>query len=181
MKELSNAEIALLGLLSEQPMHPYMIERQVQHRDMRFWTDLSMSSIYKLLRKMEEDGLLNRENQISEANQLQKIYSLSQTGRKALQEAIEKKLSVPEHVRWPIDIGLYNSSLLPKKKVCAALRTYRTELEAKIKGYKDLREYLVQSGCPAHRYQIAVRPIFLLKAEIKWIDTYLEELQSTKS
>jgi len=54
MPDLTNAEAALLGLLSERPMHPYQIEKEVRSRDMRFWTELSMSSIYKLLRKLEK-------------------------------------------------------------------------------------------------------------------------------
>jgi DNA-binding PadR family transcriptional regulator len=46
MPNLSNAEAALLGLLSEQSMYPYQIEKEVRYREMRFWTELSMSSIY---------------------------------------------------------------------------------------------------------------------------------------
>jgi len=32
---LSNTETALLGLLCEEPMHPWQIQKVVQHRDMR--------------------------------------------------------------------------------------------------------------------------------------------------
>ena len=62
---LSNAEAALLGLLAEKPMHPYQIEQEVRYRDMRFWTELSMSSIYKLLRKLEREGLVIKKVQKS--------------------------------------------------------------------------------------------------------------------
>ena len=48
MVEISNAETTLLGLLSEQSMYPYQIEQEVKYRGMRFWTELAMSSIYKL-------------------------------------------------------------------------------------------------------------------------------------
>ena len=57
MDALSNGEAALLGLLSEKPMYPYQIEQEVKYRDMRFWNDLSMSSIYKLLDGLEKKGL----------------------------------------------------------------------------------------------------------------------------
>ena len=177
MMELSNAEAALLGLLSEQSMHPYLIEQEVKHRDMRFWTDLSMSSIYKLLRKLEKEELLTRENRISEENRLQKVYSISKKGTAALQIKIEQLLSRPEHLRWPIDVGVYNLDLIPKKKAYAALEKYRDELQKQIKGYNDLHGYLVQSRCPAHRLELAKRPVFLLKAEIAWVDSCLSELK----
>ncbi len=72
MNELSNSEAALLGLLSEEPMHPYKIDQEFEYRDMRSWTELSMSSIYKLLRKLEKEQLVNSEKIISSENRLQK-------------------------------------------------------------------------------------------------------------
>ena len=86
MEHISNSEAALLGLLSEEPMHPYRIEQEVKYRDMRFWTELSMSSIYKLLRKLEKEGFTECTNKISEKNRLQKHYSISSAGKKALQQ-----------------------------------------------------------------------------------------------
>ena len=67
MVEISKAEAALLGLLSECPMHAYQIEQEAEFRDMRSWTDLSMSSIYKLLKKLEERELVMRNDEMSEA------------------------------------------------------------------------------------------------------------------
>jgi DNA-binding PadR family transcriptional regulator len=178
MTPLTNAEVALLGLLTEQSMHPYSIEQEVKYRDMRFWTDLSMSSIYKLLRKLETDGLITRKNQVSAENRLQKVYSINKKGVKALQQKIEELLSAPEHIRWTIDVAIYNSDLLPAKTVRTALNAYRDELRKKITGYNDLLGFLIQSGCPAHRFHLAKRPVFLLEAEIQWVDTYLEEMKA---
>lgn len=177
MLKLSNAEIALLGLLTEQSMHPYLIEQEVKHRDMRFWTELSMSSIYKLLRKLEKEGLITSKNQVSSENRLQKVYSINKKGEKAIQQKIEELLSTPEHIRWPVDIGIYNSNLLTPAKIYTALSNYRIELQKKIKGYQELLEYLIQSKCPKHRFEIAKRPVFLYEAEIAWIDSYLPMLK----
>ena len=66
MPTLSNKETALLMLLSEQPMHAYQIEKIVEQRAMREWTEISMSSIYKLLRKLEARRLISSRQQQSE-------------------------------------------------------------------------------------------------------------------
>ena len=176
MPDLSNAEAALLGLLSEKAMYPYQIEQEVKYRDMRFWTELSMSAIYKLLRKQEKDGFVKSTNEISAENRLKKIYSISEMGKKALTDRIEKLLSIPEHIRWQFDIGIYNSDLLSKPQVREALRKYRAILEENIKGYQDLLKFLQDSGCPAHRLTIATRPVYLLKGELTWVDAYLADL-----
>jgi DNA-binding PadR family transcriptional regulator len=176
MAELSNVEAALLGLLSERPRYPYQIEQEVEGRDMRFWTELSMSSIYKVLRKLEKDGYVKRVNMVSPENRLRKIYTLSAEGRRALREKIETLMSSPEHIRWPIDIGTYNCDLLPPAKVRAALKKYRRALAEKIGGYEALLKYLKEAGCPAHRFGVATRPVFLLKGELRWVDSYLAQL-----
>lgn len=177
MTGLSNVEAALLGLLSERPMHPYQIEREVKYRDMRSWTELSMSSIYKLLGKLEKGGFVIRMNEVSPQNRLRKNYSISTKGENALSAKLEMLLSEPEHIRWRIDIGTYNSDLLPVEKVRAALYKHRKVLEEKIRGYKDLLKFLQDAGCPAHRFGVATRPVFLLKGEIQWIDSYLALLK----
>ncbi len=177
MSELSNAEAALLGLLSEEPMYPYQIEQEVKFRDMRYWTELSMSSIYKLLKKLENESFVSLTSKISKENRLRKYYSISSTGKKALKSKLTSLLNEPEHMRWQVDIGIYNCDLLPAKKVEAALKKYRSALEEKIKGYKDLLRFLKDHNCPAHRFGVATRPGFLLKGEIDWIDSYLAQLK----
>jgi DNA-binding PadR family transcriptional regulator len=176
VKTLSNAEAALLGLLSERPMYPYQIEQEVKYRDMRFWTELSMSSIYKLLSSLEKKGLVARVNEVSQENRLRKLYSISDEGAKALQDKLTALLSDPEHIRWQVDIGTYNCDLLPPEAVRKALNEYRQVLEKNIKGYRDLRQFLIDSGCPSHRMAIADRPVFLMEGEIAWVDSYIAQL-----
>ena len=181
MVGLSTAEAALLGLLSEQPMYPYQIEQQVKYRDMRFWTELSMSSIYKLLRKLEKAGFVTKTKEISPKNRLHTIYTITEKGKKQLQSKIETLLSQPEHIRWQIDVGTYNSNLLSDKKVKDSLVKYRSALEKKITGYEELLKFLQDSNYPAYRFGLATRPIFLLKGEIQWVDSYLNSLGQSQN
>jgi len=74
---MGNKEIAVLGLLSERPMHGYDLEHEIRMRDMRYWTEISMSSVYKILKKLEEKGLINCEVKQTPNNVAQKVYSLT--------------------------------------------------------------------------------------------------------
>lgn len=181
MAGLSNAEAALLGLLCEGSMHAYEIERQVKYRDMRFWTELSMSSIYKSLRRLEKDGLVARTDEITPQNRLRKLYVASSQGRKALRTKLESLLAEPEHVRWRVDIATYNCDLLSPAAAKAALKKYRQALKEKIRGYEALLKFLRDAGCPPHRFAVATRPVFMLKGEIQWTDSFLGQLGRTGS
>ncbi|HMK47768.1 MAG TPA: PadR family transcriptional regulator, partial [Methanocella sp.] len=166
MDQISNAEAALMGLLSEGSMYPYQIEQEVKFRDMRSWTELSMSSIYKVLANLEKKGLVERTNEISPENRLRKLYSVSDMGRRALREKLVSLLSEPEHIRWRVDIGTYNCDLLPAAEVRESLLQYREGLLKSIKCYQELQKFMAGCGCPKNRLAVATRPVFLLKGEI---------------
>lgn len=174
---LSSAEAALLGLLAEKPMHPYQIEQEVRYRDMRSWTELSMSSIYKLLRKLEKEGLVLKKIEKSPENRLRKGYSLSGEGERRLQAKVRELLSEPEHTRWRVDIGTYNGNLVPEKVIREAMHAYRHALREKITGYRNLQRFLEGTGCPRHRLALAIRPVYLLEAEIAWVNSFLGQLK----
>ena len=53
---MTNAELAILGLIAEQPRHGYQIEQVIEERGMRNWTEIGFSSIYYLLKKLEKAG-----------------------------------------------------------------------------------------------------------------------------
>ena len=177
MAELSNAETTLLGLLAEEPMHPYQIEKEVEWRDMRFWTELSMSSIYKLLRKLEKEQRVTCERAVTEGNRVRKVYSLTPEGRAALAEKLRLLLSEPEHVRWRVDIGVSNLAVLPLEEAAGCLERYREELGKQASGYRDLEKFLIDNDCPLHRLAVARRPMYLLEAEIRWVDDFLAEIR----
>jgi DNA-binding PadR family transcriptional regulator len=174
---LSNSEAALLGLLAEGPMHPYQIELEVRERDMRYWTDLSMSSIYKLLRGLEKRELVAGRREVSQENRLRKVYRLTEPGRAALRETILALLAEPEHKKWGIDIAISNLAVLEPPAAGEALRAYRQELAARRREYGELEGYLREVGCPVHRLALARRPMALLAGEIEWVTNYIEELE----
>lgn len=175
MAPISNADTALLGLLSEEPMHPWQIEKEVRERDMRFWTDLSQSTIYKQLRSLQDQSLVEVREEVADGR-LRKVYSLTDAGWQALRDRICELLSKPEHVKWRFDLATYNVDQLPKAQALECLAGYRAGLERDIKGYRDLEGYLIGAGCPTHRLALARRPIKILEGELGWLDEYVAEL-----
>jgi DNA-binding PadR family transcriptional regulator len=176
MSTISSCELALLVLLSEGPAHPYQIEKTVEERDMRYWTELSMSSIYKTLRQLETKGLALSEVSLSERNVGRKTYALTQPGKDLLASTLREYLSVPEKERWRIDLATSHLDLLERDEVAAALDKYRSEVEKLISGYEALEKYLVESGCPEHALALARRPHFRYEAELRWLDDYRSRL-----
>jgi len=175
MPPIPNADVALLGLLSEEPKHPWQIDKDVEWRDMRFWTDLSQSTIYRQLRALKKAGLVTAREEKAEGR-LRKVYSATDAGRAALRERLRELLSEPEHLKWRVDLGTSNLDLLPPEEALEALARYRVKLEENVKCYHELEQFLIDSGCPVHRLALARRPIRLYEGEIRWLDEYVAEL-----
>lgn len=121
MIDLTNAETALLGLLSEKPMCFNQIEQEVQYRDMNFWTELSVPSIKSLLFKLVTLGLVTVNSEECSEKPPRELYKITEPGMDALSSKIAKILSNVEHIRWQLDIGTYNCNFLPKDKVVESL------------------------------------------------------------
>ncbi len=173
---VTNAEAALMGLLAENPKHPYQIEKDVQYRDMRSWTDLSMSSIYKLLKKLEDAGMVKAEVELSEGNRARKIFEITADGREALEVKLRALLRKPEIPKDPFNLAIYNSDQLPVNEIKDCLMLYREEVQELVEGYKRLEQFLRDSDCSPARLAVAVRPQHHWEGELRWLEAYLKEL-----
>lgn len=175
---ISNAETALLGLLAEKPKHPYQIEKDVEYREMRTWTDLSMSSIYKLLKKLEDLNLVSSETTLTEENRARKIYSITEEGRGSLEIKLRTILRRPELVKDPFLLGIYNADILEVDELISCLEFYREEVVETITGYGKLRDFLKEQNCSAVRLAVATRPGYQWEAVLRWLDEFLPDLKA---
>ena len=173
-------EITLLGLLSEGPRHPYQLEKIVRARDLRYWTDLSMSSIYKLLPALEKRGLVACAKTVEAQGRLRKVFRLTPAGRKVLRAGLLEWLAEPEHLQWRLDIAVSNLANLTRRQILAALEKHRLALDERISGYRELEKYLLAAGCPAYRLALARRPILVYEGERLWLAEYIQEIQNSK-
>lgn len=176
VRPLGNAEMALLGLLAREPMHPYRIEQEIRRRDLRSWTELSMSAVYKHLASLEKKGIVRVTKQRSPENRLRKIYALSEAGKKALKKGLLALLHAPVHTRWPVDIAISNSGLFTAEEVREALHNYKRALREKVAAYRERQYELGKAGAPPEQQALAVRPVYLLEAEIAWVNSFLNQL-----
>ncbi len=176
LNQLSNAETALLGLISEKQKHAYEITSDIKSRSMDYWTDISFSNVYRLLAKLEKNKLLTSKNKVTKSNVLQKIYSLTQLGRDALKEKIKEIASAWQPSIQPIDIALKNLIILDTKEALECLQKYQTSLEDTIKGYKELEKYIIDNHGHLANIQLATRRIYMLEGEKKWLENFKQNL-----
>jgi DNA-binding PadR family transcriptional regulator len=175
---ISNAELALLSLLAEEPRHAYELEQVIEERNMRDWTEIGFSSIYRLLSKLEAAGWLSSQLQPPEGRgPARKVYHLTPAGQEAWQEAALQNLAEPEHKFSSFLLGLDNLGALPASDVQQAIRK---NLETQKTVYQHL-SMAVENHPMRDDFYISIFFDYLLNQianETKWLQDLSDKLET---
>ena len=175
---MTNAELAVLSLLAEQPRYGYDIESVINERGMREWTEIGFSSIYYLLKKLGQEGMIEGQLEKSEYGPARKVYHLTPAGRKALHTGVLHALSVPGRCYPPLQLGLANLPGIPYADAVAALRQYHSALEARCKHVRATQES--QSPLPYCVDAMFSHSVTMLEAELAWVKQFIEQMEERK-
>lgn len=171
---MTNAELALLSLLAEQPRYGYEIEQVIEARGMRDWTDIGFSSIYFLLKKLEIAGLIHATLRGGGSGPARKVFRLTPSGRRACHAGILEALSEPIPVHARIQLGLANLPGIPPAEAAASLRCYRRLLADRIQELTAKRS--LQQPLPYFVEAMFNHSLCQLLAEVGWLDGFIRQL-----
>lgn len=138
------AELSILSLIVERPRHGYEIEQIIEQRGMRDWAEISFSSIYYLLRRLEtQKNVRSRIQADGSGGAARRVYSATAAGESLCKEAFEA-LSQPRRAYVPFLAGLFNLARLPSEARLTALRQYSKKLAERCN--------LVQENCAKPKF-----------------------------
>lgn len=172
---MTNAELAILGLVVEQPRHGYEIEQVIEERGMRNWTEIGFSSIYYLLKKLEREELIAGHLEEAARGPARKVYRAIPAGEEALRAGVLDALSVPRRCYSPLQLGLSHLPGIPPGEAVAALRQYREALVARLAHVQE--RHRSQQPLPRFIQAMFEHSITMIEAEIGWIDSFIEEME----
>jgi len=170
---ITNAELAILSLVAEQPVHGYQIEQIIEERGMREWTEIGFSSIYYLLNKLEKRGWISSRMQNAvHQGPTRHVFTISPDGYKTCRIETIKALSEPHTSASHFPLGLANLPLLNHFEILNALRHYEDILIQKKKEL-DLKQNNYGNGIPVHVKALFDHSIQSIQAELKWVQNFI--------
>jgi PadR family transcriptional regulator AphA len=128
MKKELAPEWALLGLLTQKPMHGYELHRYFTDPSAlgQVWY-LGLSQMYKLLKELEGQGYLEVTLERQENYPARKVYHITPSGRAAFLQWMEKPVSSTRLIRVEFLAKLFLAQLLGAEMI---ERVIDTQLEA---------------------------------------------------
>ena len=167
----SDADIVVLSLLAEQPRHGYDLDRVIEQRGYRQWTSLAFSSVYYLLKRLSERGLLEPD----EGSQGRRtVFRVTEAGRRELRQAAGERLLTPVPPSAGVLPALNAYSRLDDPALAALLARRAEALLGRLDELRALRAQVDEE----HALAIFDYEILRQEADLAWTRSLLKKAGS---
>jgi DNA-binding PadR family transcriptional regulator len=176
---LTTPDLVLISLLAERPMHGYQANLELERREIRDWAGISRPQVYYSLDKLARAGLIRAtENVEPAAGPDRSVFETTIKGRRALEEALERKEWATQRERPPFLTWIALSWQARPGVFRKQIHLRQQFLERELTREKEiLRSILEEVGHPYHE---AVWMVSLMieqfKLELKWLTKLAREL-----
>lgn len=167
----SDADIVVLSLLAEQPRHGYDLDRVIEQRGYRQWTSLAFSSVYYLLKRLSERGLLEPD----EGSQGRRtVFRVTEAGRRELRQAAGERVLAPAPPSAGVLPALNAYSRLDDPALAALLARRAEALLGRLDELRALRAQVDEE----HALAIFDYEILRQEADLAWSRSLLKKAGS---
>ena len=167
----SDADIVLLSLLAERPRHGYDLDRVIEQRGYRQWTSLAFSSVYYLLKRLSERGLLEPD----EGSQGRRtVFRVTEAGRRELRQAAGERVLAPAPPSAGVLPALNAYSRLDDPELVTLLVRRAEALLGRLDELRALRAQVDEE----HALAIFDYEILRQEADLAWTRSLLKKADS---
>jgi DNA-binding PadR family transcriptional regulator len=197
MKQLTDAELLLLGLVAEMPRHGYELDQVIRQRGMREWTQIGFSSIYFVLGKLQKMGLVTAKKPLARRRGLarrrlaavsrsgtrrakgtkaRKVYSVTPAGRRALAAQTIAALRDVRPAYSSVLLGMINWPALNREQSLKALQARSKAIESERTRLGTIQ--VEQQPLPDYVEALFEYSLGQLRAEAEWVSRTLAYMTS---
>jgi DNA-binding PadR family transcriptional regulator len=174
----SPVALVVLGLLAEEPLHPYAMRQRISERAHDRLPGVRPASLYDVVQRLADAGLVNAGEPSREGNRPERVgYVITDAGREALTGWVAESLKDPARAdEFPAALSFMY--VLGPDLVTDILWARAHALSESIAADEAALADAEGGGVPPiflseHRYQLALR-----RAERDWIVAFTEALRT---
>jgi len=170
---LTTADLVLLSLLAERPMHGYQANAELVRREVQDWAGISRPQVYYSMEKLARLGMLREVESHGPAEGPERaVFTVTARGKTALADALEREDWTTQRER-PAFLTWMALSWRARPGIFAAQARRRREfLRKEIQREKETLESIFKEV--GHAYHEAVWMVKLMIAqmetEMRWLD-----------
>ena len=180
---LTTADLVVLSLLAEQPMHGYQLMSEYARQEVADWASVSKAQIYYALEKLARRGLLEVQRQDRPENSVRErtVYAPTRAGKLALAESLAATAWATTRVATPFTTWVGLSIHTRPSAALAVIAERRAFLREELRRENASLTYIKSLSSARARVGEAIVDLVIrqLKVELKWIDELAVRLKST--
>lgn len=173
------ADLVVLGLLSEQPMHGYQLVAELDRRDVEDWAAISRPHVYYALKKLDRLGLIARlADPGKPAGPKRQVYQVTAQGRAALAASLAARHWAEQRPPPPFLTWLALSIHARGEERRALVAARRVFLEAELARERATLEAIKADHGPSVGVAAAMVTLCIrqFEVELAWLDEMVEAL-----
>jgi DNA-binding PadR family transcriptional regulator len=169
------AELLVLGLLATQSMHGYALNEFLEQR-LRFVSDLKKPTAYRMLARLYEQALVDREPERVGRRPDRMVYHITPSGKERLDTLLRETMASGEWVTFPHNIALLFSHHLAAGEYVDLLSQRRDQL---VEQRAVLADYLAAHTPKTPAWLVLDHDLTLLDVELDWLDSTIEHFRAS--
>jgi len=174
MENLRHKQFVVLGLIAEESSHAYNINQRIDEREMRNWTAIGKSSIYRIILELENIKLVEYyEEEVD--HRKRKVYAITDYGARILKE---KVYNVIKGFIGKNDEDFYVAfSMLPLLSTEQMIEAFSYSIETMKRHKIELENMLkVNPNYPINVSGLFIHPIKILETDILFMEWVIEKI-----
>ncbi len=176
---LTTADLVVLSLLSERPMHGYQANLELERREIRDWAGISRPQVYYSLEKLERLGFLRpARDKEPAAGPERSVLAVTTAGRSALADALEREDWTTQRER-PSFLTWIALSWLARPGVCEKqIQGRRKFLTSELVREQGVLDSVLREVGHSHHEAVWMLKLTIrqFKTELQWLDDLEREL-----
>ncbi len=170
---------AVLGSLSERPMHPYEISTVLKARGKDQSIRLNYGSLYSVVAALEKNGFIEARETIRDGNRPERtVYQVTEAGRQEFADWLTELIGTPTREFHPLEAGLAYLPGLPPDRVVELLEQRLEAVDTEIEQISATHDQMASTEFPRIFWVESEFRLALLEAESTYIHHLSEEIRT---
>jgi DNA-binding PadR family transcriptional regulator len=171
--------LAVLTLLSEEPMHPYQMSATLKERRKEDSIKINYGSLYSVVESLTKRGLIEAREIVREGNRPERtIYAITDQGEREMVDWLSGLLSTPVKEFPQFEAALSLMPALPPDEVIGLLEQRLESVRAEHEAAVTLMAKAQDAGMPRlfaieHEYEVA-----LMATQVEFLTELVNDLRN---
>ena len=179
---VAKAEIVVLGLLTEKPMHGYDLLERYRARSMGSWVEVAKASVYQALKRLERDGAIKGRALGGTRGPDRRVFTITEAGRRRLRQGMAERIDSRAPFETDAGVALGFANLLPSSQARDLIDARERSLRELMQALAAELDRIAREGDAGVAISAAMlrRQAILAEAELGWLRAFRSSMAKKK-